>query len=58
MCKIFIPTSKEAMLILGVGGTIDYIKKNETIQQIPDKCINALDAWVDSLTEKEQKNEN
>ena len=48
--SIFVPTSKDAMLIFGVGGTIDYIKSNETIKQIPDKCINALDAWVDSLT--------
>lgn len=56
--SIFVPTSKDAMLIFGVGGTIDYIKTNETIKQIPDKCINALDAWVDSLTEKESKNEN
>ena len=56
--SIFVPTSKDAMLIFGVGGTIDYIKSNETIKQIPDKCINALDSWVDSLTEKESKNEN
>lgn len=56
--SIFVPTSKDAMLIFGVGGTIDYIKSNETIKQIPDKCINALDAWADSLTEKESKNEN
>lgn len=56
--SVFVPTSKDAMLIFGVGGTIDYIKSNETIKQIPDKCINALDAWVDSLTEKESKNEN
>jgi hypothetical protein len=56
--SIFVPTSKDAMLIFGVGGTIDYIKSNETIKQIPDKCINALDAWVDSLTEKQRSNEN
>lgn len=56
--SIFVPTSKDAMLIFGVGGTIDYIKSNETIKQIPDKCINALDAWVDSLTENESKDEN
>lgn len=43
---------------MGVGGTIDYIKSNEKIKQIPDKCFNALDAWVDSLTEKEHKDEN
>lgn len=55
---IFVPTSKDAMLIMGVGGTIDYIKSNEKIKQIPDKCINALDAWADSLTEKEHKDEN
>ena len=55
---IFVPTSKDAMLIMGVGGTIDYIKSNGKIKQIPDKCFNALDAWVDSLTEKEHKDEN
>lgn len=56
--SILTPTTNEAMLIYGVGTTIDYVKKNDTLQQIPDKCINALDAWVDSLTEKELKNEN
>lgn len=56
--NVFVPTTKDAMLIFGVGGTIDYIKSNETINQLPDKCINALDAWVDSLTENESKDEN
>ena len=56
--SILTPTTNEAMLIYGVGTTIDYVKQNNTLQQIPDKCINALDAWVDSLTEKESKNEN
>ena len=46
--KIFIPTSKEALLIWGVGGTIDYLQKNPTAQKLPDKCIKALDKWVDS----------
>lgn len=56
--SILTTTTKEAMLIYGIGTTIDYVKQNNTLQQIPDKCINALDAWVDSLTEKESKNEN
>ena len=47
---VFIPTTKEALAIYGVGGTIDYIKQNPTAKQIPDKCINALDKWVDSWT--------
>ena len=56
--SILAPTTNEAMLIYGVGTTIEYVKQNNTLQQIPDKCINALDAWVDSLTKKESKNEN
>lgn len=55
---ILTPNTKDAMLIYGIGTTIDYVKQNNTLQQIPDKCINALDAWVDSLTKKESKNEN
>lgn len=56
--NVFVPTTKDAMLIFGVGGTIDYIKSNETINKLPDKCVKALEAWVESLTEKESKNEN
>lgn len=56
--SILTPKTKEAMLIFGIGSTIDYVKQNDTLKQIPDKCINALDAWVDTLTEKESKNEN
>lgn len=53
---IFTPTTKEAFMIWGVGGTIDYIKSNETAKQLPDKCIEALDKWVDSLNEEKTKN--
>lgn len=48
---IFTPTTKEAFMIYGVGGTIDYVKSNETVKQLPDKCIKALDKWVESLNE-------
>lgn len=47
----FTPTTKEALMIWGVGGTIDYVKSNETAKQLPDKCIEALDKWVDSLND-------
>ena len=43
-----VPSTEEALLIYGVGGTIDYLKENPTAKQLPDKCINALDKWVDS----------
>ena len=45
----FVPTTKEALLIYGVGSTIDYVNGNETIKSLPDKAINALDKYLDSL---------
>ena len=52
---IFIPTTNEALMIWGVGGTIDYVKSNDTAKQLPDKCIEALDKWANSLNEEEKK---
>lgn len=43
----FIPSKRDLMLIYGVGGTIEYVKQNPTAQQLPDKVIKALDAWLD-----------
>lgn len=50
--NIFIPTTNEALLIYGVGGTIDYVKSNKTAKQLPDKCIKALDKWADNINEE------
>ena len=52
--SILTPTTKEAMLIYGVGTTIDYVKQNNTLKQIPDKCIDALGAWVDSFINEDE----
>ena len=52
---VFVPSTKEALLIWGVGSTIDYIQENETAKQIPDKCINALNDWVESLSDKKHR---
>ena len=52
---VFIPSTSEALLIFGLGATIDYLKTNDKVQQLPDKCINALDAWVESLSEEKDK---
>lgn len=48
---IFVPSTKEALLIYGIGGTVDYIKQNPTAKQLPDKCIKVLDKWADSQLE-------
>ena len=56
---IFIPTTKEALMIYGIGGTIDYLKENPTAKQRPDKYVNALDKWADSwVNEENPKNKN
>ena len=53
--NIFIPTKNEVLLIYGVGGTIDYIKSNDTAKQLPDKCIKALDKRVENLNEEKKQ---
>lgn len=54
--KIFIPNERDAFLIFGIGGTIDYLQNSEVAKKLPDKCINALDAWVESFTEENKNN--
>ena len=56
--NFFIPTTNQALLIYGVGGTIDYIKSNDTSKKLPDKCVKALDKWVDNINKEEEKQEN
>ena len=52
---VFVPSTKEALLIWGVGSTIDYLQENETAKQLPDKCINALNDWVESLSDEKHR---
>lgn len=40
------------LLIYGVGTTLDYLQDNEKVQQLPDKCVDALEAWVESLSKE------
>ena len=58
LINFFIPTTNEALMIYGVGGTIDYVKSNETAKQLPDKYIKALDKCAENLTKEENRKEN
>ena len=53
--RLFLPTTEEALIIYGVGGTIDYVQNNETLQQLPDKAVEALDLWVESLKAEDKR---
>lgn len=52
---VFVPSEKQLYAIYGIGGTIDYIKSNDTARQLPDKVIKALDEWVDSQSKEDNK---
>ena len=58
LINFFIPTTNEALMIYGVGGTIDYVKSNETAKQLPDKYIKVLDKWAENLTKEENQKQN
>ena len=49
----FIPSTKDAYIIYGVGGTFDYLKTNETAKQLPDKVVLAIDSYLDSKIEEQ-----
>lgn len=51
----FCPTKTDALLIYGVGGSIDYLRNNPVAKKLPDKCIDALDKWIDELYPKKNK---
>ena len=51
---VFIPTTKEMLLIYGVGGTIDYKKSNDTDKELPDKAVKALDKYLDEISKDKQ----
>ncbi len=52
LAVVFLPTKSQLYMIYGVGGTIDYLKDNPTAKELPDKCIKALDTWVDNLNKE------
>jgi hypothetical protein len=46
-----VPTTNQALIIYGVGGTIDYVKNSDKAKQLPEKAIMALDKYLESINE-------
>jgi hypothetical protein len=44
---LFVPNKNDALAIMGVGTVVDYVQENKTLQEMPDKCVQALDIWLD-----------
>lgn len=51
----FIPSTKNLLIIYGVGGTIDYVKENKIANKIPDKCIKALNKYLDDALKEDKE---
>ena len=52
---VFIPGDKELMAIYGIGGTIDYIKSNDKAKELPDKVVDALTKYLETLNEEKKE---
>lgn len=55
--RTFTPTTSEALLIYGVGESVEYLQNNKDAVQIPDKALQALNKYLDEVIEdKEDSN--
>ena len=52
---IFIPCQTEMYTIIGIGGTVEYLQGNEKARQLPDKVIDAVYHYLDTVKEDEKK---
>lgn len=52
---IFIPSTKDALLIYGLGGSLDYIKGNDTAKKLPEKVVMALDRYLEELNKDKKE---
>lgn len=47
-----VPTTKQGLLIFGVNEAVEFCEKHPETKQLPDKCIKALNKYLDEeLTE-------
>jgi hypothetical protein len=52
---IFVPTQKEMLLIYGLGTTVDYIKSNDKAKELPDKAVDALTRYIDTISKEDKE---
>ena len=49
------PTTDEMNFIYGAGTIVDYCKENSKVKEIPDKAIDALNRYLDSIAEDKKE---
>lgn len=53
--RTFTPTTSEALVIYGVGESVDYLQNNKDAVQIPDKALQALNKYLDDELGSDEK---
>jgi hypothetical protein len=54
---IVLPSRDDTMLIYGLGPMIDYVQNNDKVKQLPDKAVDALNRYLDTVAKEENKKE-
>lgn len=54
---IIVPSSKQAAIIFSVGTTIDYVRNNEKIKELPDKAVDCLDKYINEYLFEDNVND-
>lgn len=57
MIATFVPSSKQAVQILTVGSTIDYVQGNDKLKELPDKMVDCLDKFIDDYLNEDNEQE-
>ena len=55
LCGIILPGKNEAYFIYGAGTIVDYCKDNSNVKEIPDKAIDALNRYLDSIAKDKKE---
>lgn len=50
-----IPSKEDLYLIYGAGTIMDYCKNTSKVKEVPDKAIDALNRYLDSLVEDKKE---
>ena len=53
--RTFTPTTSEALVIYGVGESVEYLQNNKDAVQIPDKALQALNKYLDDELGSDEK---
>lgn len=53
--RTFTPTTSEALIIYGVGESVEYLQHNKDAVQIPDKALQALNKYLDEAIGDKEK---